>query len=149
MFCGFFLGLKISYQTNFGNLIIQNILVIGMYMQGCIFFCLALAKIWLNNVGWGKKWLKVDDKRGENAYFPPNWLKIYKTAKKRLKIFRMRRVPPHYNKFNLGKNMNQEGGGGIQWISNLLYTPDMLWKGHCYCKLRSEYWPLGSKLESN
>ena len=43
--------------------------------------------------------------------FPPIELKFAK-LKERPKIFPLRREPPHYNKFPLGKNMNQEGGGG-------------------------------------
>ena len=35
------------------------------------------------------------------AYFFPNWLKIYKIAKKMLNIFRQRRETPQYNKFHL------------------------------------------------
>ena len=38
----------------------------------------------------------------KNVYFFPNRRKIYKIAKKRLTIFRLRRAPPH-NKFHLGK----------------------------------------------
>ena len=52
-----------------------------------------------------KKWLKGNEKKGENAYFFillkknayyfPNWLKIYKIAQKSLKTY-------------------QEGGGGAK-----------------------------------
>ena len=57
------------------------------------------------------------------AYFFPHKLKIYKIAKKRAENFRLRRAPPQYYKFHLGKNKNQEGGGGKKWILNLIYTP--------------------------
>ena len=59
-------------------------------------------KIWQNIMLGGKKWLKGDEKKGENSYFhpqlvksmlifPPNWLIIYK-IKKKLKIIHLRRI---------------------------------------------------------
>ena len=55
-----------------------------MCFQGCIFFCLTphpprgggWAKIWPNNIVGGKQLLKGNEKRGGNAYFFPNWLKV-------------------------------------------------------------------------
>ena len=58
----------------------------------------------------GKKW----------AYFSPNWLKIYKIAKKRLNIFHLRRAPPQYNRFNLGKKyISGRGGKQINFKFNI------------------------------
>ena len=48
------------------------------------------------------------------AYLSPIDLKYTKLQKKRLNIFLLRRATPHYNKFQLGKNIDQEGGGGGQ-----------------------------------
>ena len=44
--------------------------------QGFIFFCLTPPKILPNNMLGGKKWLEGDERKGENAYFSPNWWKI-------------------------------------------------------------------------
>ena len=49
---------------------------------------------------------------GIYVYFFLSWLKIYKIEKKRVNIFSLRRVPPHFSKFNLGKYINQEGDRG-------------------------------------
>ena len=58
------------------------------------------------------------------AYFSPIDSKYTKLQKKRLNIFRLRRAPLHYNKFQLGKKYKstKKRGGGI-WNSNLIYTP--------------------------
>ena len=59
------------------------------------------------------------------AYFFPNWLKIFKIAKKRLQIFRLRRAPPPYIKFHLGKKYNSKKGGASKniYIFQIYYTP--------------------------
>ena len=73
----------------------------------------------------GKKLLKGNETRGgemhifspigkKNAYFFPNWLKIYKIAQKMLKFFRLRRAPLILFNFIWGKNINQEGGRGLK-----------------------------------
>ena len=60
--------------------------------------------------GWGKKWLKGDEKRGKMhifspigkkyAYFCPNWLESIQNWKKKAEHF-----------WNWGKNKNQEQKG--------------------------------------
>ena len=70
----------------------------------------------------GKKWLKGNEKRGENAYFSPkwkkytyffpNWLKIYKIAQKMPDIFFACGAHPLIvSNFIWGKNINQQGVG--------------------------------------
>ena len=44
--------------------------------------------------------------------FPPNWLKIYKIAKKRLNIIRLRHAPSNHSQFNFVKNYKSRRGGG-------------------------------------
>ena len=81
-------------------------------------------KIWPNNM-LGKKIIERERKKGGKciffpqlvkstyAYFFPNWLKINKIAQKKyLKIFRLRRAPPHYIKYHLGKKYKSSRGGG-------------------------------------
>ena len=89
--------------------------------QKCFFLCIQISVfdrgVYFSDppkkTCWGKKWLEGDEKGGgamyifsplgkKYAYFFPNWLKIYKIAKKGLNIFRPRSVTPHYNKFHLG-----------------------------------------------
>ena len=60
---------------------------------------------------WGKKIIVRGWKRGRNAYFFLNWLKIYKITKRRLNFF-----------FEKLKKYKSGGGGGAR-ISNFIYTP--------------------------
>ena len=52
--------------------------------------------------------------------FPPIDLKFTKLQKKRLTIFYLRRAPPHYINFHLGKKQKSKRGGGANM--NLIYT---------------------------
>ena len=61
------------------------------------------------------------------AYFSPNWLKIFKMAKKGWKFSPAARNPS----FIWGKYINKKKGwGGLAkiWFSNLIYTPQQNWQ---------------------
>ena len=76
-----------------------------------------VAKLWPNNM-LGEKIIERGGKRGgayfspfgkKYAYFPPNLImtsNIQNCKKQRMKMFRLRRAPPHYNKCHSWKNMN-------------------------------------------
>ena len=99
-----------SFQTN-----------VTMLSRGVYFSVWGGGQKYGQMICWGKKIIKGDEKRGKMhifspigkkyAYFFPNWLKIFKMAKKGWKF---------YIKSHLGKNI-KKGGGGKIWISNLIY----------------------------
>ena len=53
----------------------------------------------------------------KNAYFFPNWLKIYKIAQKKAENLYIIIL-----NFIWAKNINKKGGVAKIWISNLIYT---------------------------